>query len=109
MLINNQGSKEKLVYNANDIKTAEIFIQNKKKTDTTYQYEWEVYAEGWNYNQAEKENKPKKIAISIKNKKDNSLTFQVPGKEGPYRLFVYVYDDKANFATTNIPFYVFNK
>lgn len=109
MLINNQGAKERLVYNANDIKTAEIFIQNKKKTDTTYQYEWEVYAEGWNYNQTEKENRPKKIAISIKNKKDNSLTFQVPEKEGPYRLFVYVYDDKGNFATSNTPFYVLNK
>jgi hypothetical protein len=34
------------------------------------------------------------------------LHFQAPEKEGPYRLFVYVYDQQGGAAHANIPFYV---
>lgn len=107
LLINNQGAKDRLIYNANEIKTARILMENE--IDTLYQYKWEIFKEGWNYNQTEIENKPKKILIIVKNKEGNSLTFNMPDKEGPYRLFVYVYDKKGNFATSNVPFYVLHK
>lgn len=107
MLIDNQGANDSLVYNANEIKTARIIMESK--LDTTYQYKWEVFNEGWNYKQTEKEDRPRKLPINIIDKKDRSLTFNVPDKEGPYRIFVYVYDQKGNFATTNIPFYVLKK
>lgn len=107
MLIDNQGANDTLVYNANEIKTAQIIMENK--IDTTYQFKWEVFNEGWNYKQTEKEKRPKKIPIKTIDKTDNFLTFNIPKKEGPYRIFVYVYDKKGNFATANIPFYVLNK
>jgi hypothetical protein len=37
---------------------------------------------------------------------DGRGTLKVPAKEGPYRLFVYVSDQKGKVATANIPFYV---
>src|SRR5690606_4543426 len=107
MLINNQGAYDNLIYTANEIKTARIVMESI--LDTTYQFKWEVFKEGWNYNQTEKENRPRRLPLNTIDKKDNSITFSVPDKEGPYRLFGYVYDQKGNFATTNIPFYVLKK
>ncbi len=43
---------------------------------------------------------------TIKKKKGNRLEFRVPRKEGPYRLFVFVYDGNEHYATANIPFFV---
>jgi hypothetical protein len=39
---------------------------------------------------------------------DNSLrvTFRAPEKEGPYRIYSWIYDDAGNVATANTPFYV---
>lgn len=107
LLLDDQGANDTLVYNGNAIKTAELIMENEM--DSTYQLEWEVFNEGWNYKQTEKEKRPKKIVLTTIAKTDNSLTFNIPKKEGPYRLFVYVYDKKGNFATANIPFYVLNK
>ena len=107
MLINNQGAYDNLIYSTSEIKTAQIILESK--IDTTYQFKWEVFHEGWNYNQTERENRPIRLPINIIDKKDNSLTFSVPDKEGPYRIFGYVYDGKGNFATTNIPFYILKK
>lgn len=107
MLINNQGAYDNLIYTANEIKTARIVMESS--IDTAYQFKWEVFKEGWNYKQTEKENRPRRLPLNSIDKKDNSITFSVPDKEGPYRLFGYVYDQKGNFATTNIPFYVLKK
>ncbi|WP_299390551.1 hypothetical protein [uncultured Gelidibacter sp.] len=107
MLINQQGSKDTLIYNAKDIKTAQILMEDK--ADTTLQYKWEIFKEGWSYKVAEKEKRPKNVPLKIIEKHDNILTFRVPEKDGPYRIFVYVYDQKGNFSTTNVPFYVLNQ
>mgnify|MGYP001239155288 CR=1 FL=1 len=34
------------------------------------------------------------------------LNFRAPRKTGPYRFFVYIYDDQGNVATANSPFFV---
>lgn len=34
------------------------------------------------------------------------LNFKAPRKQGAYRFFVYIYDDKGNVATANCPFFV---
>lgn len=35
-----------------------------------------------------------------------TFTFSAPKKSGPYRLFIYAYDQHENAAVANIPFYV---
>lgn len=38
--------------------------------------------------------------------KGNGISFNVPNVTGAYRLYVYVFDNRGNFATSNIPFFV---
>ena len=34
------------------------------------------------------------------------IQFITPSKQGPYRLFVYIYDGENHAATANIPFWL---
>lgn len=43
---------------------------------------------------------------AVKNRKQTTATLVAPGKEGAYRLFVYVSDKDKRTAYANIPFYV---
>ena len=109
LLIDGKGANDKLVFSTNTQKNIEVLLETQSPKDSTFVYKWEVYAEGWDYNQTEKEDKPKKIleTDAVLNKK--TLAFSVPQKEGAYRVFVYIYDDKGNFSTSNIPFYALKK
>ena len=105
MLIDKSGAQENLVYKPNMEKTAELNFEHE--IDVAYQFVWEIYSEGWDYNQADNEKDPKKISkdtVVV----NSSYTFKVPSKTGPYRIFVSVYDAFGNFSTTNTPFYVLN-
>ncbi len=46
------------------------------------------------------------ISGSVNN---GQATLKAPGKEGAYRLFVYVSDGNNNVATANLPFYIRNE
>ncbi len=54
----------------------------------------------------EEEQKPPAVNGLVIQHQANTLTFRAPGGEGPYRLFVYVYDLNGGAAHANIPFYV---
>lgn len=56
----------------------------------------------------DEENKPNAVSNFIVNSDGAKITFKAPSKKGPYRLFVYVYDQKGSGAHANIPFYVKN-
>ncbi len=69
-------------------------------------YEWEIRPEA-NYasyaGQGEKVPQPIPDLIKLN---DAEISFTAPSDEGPYRLFVYVYDGKEKFSTANLPFFV---
>lgn len=74
--------------------------------DKLYYY-WEIYHESTEKKEGgDMEAKPKAITDLITNGKDKSLSFKTPAKEGPYRLYVTVYDGNNHIATANAPFYV---
>ncbi|WP_189360677.1 glycoside hydrolase family 2 TIM barrel-domain containing protein [Algibacter mikhailovii] len=103
MLIDNKGAKDNLIYKPDMVKTAQLFFEKNK--NSKYQIVWEIYAEGWDYNLADIEKDPLRISKDTINS-GSSHTFKTPDKTGPYRIFVYVYDDFGNYATTNTPFYI---
>ena len=54
----------------------------------------------------DEEEKPAAVSGWDIKQSGSSLFFKAPGGEGPYRLFVYAYDQKGSAAHANIPFYL---
>jgi hypothetical protein len=108
MVVDNKTKRDDLlVFKPNEIKNAQIFLLETQ--DAKLKYEWEVYEEGWNYYGANaRQKKTKLIEGCIENHADSIVSFRTPLIEGPYRIFVHIYDEYGNFATTNTPFYVLN-
>jgi len=105
MLVNEKGANDNIMFKPNTIAYGKVYLET---TDTAgYKFVWKVYAEDWfKPNGVFSEKKPKEIKKSIITNSGSALSFKVPDKEGPYRLFVYIYNKKGSFATSNTPFYV---
>jgi len=55
----------------------------------------------------DKEKRPSSLDIAFEESTEKGIfTFSAPKKSGPYRLFIYAYDEHENAAVANIPFYV---
>ncbi|MFD2245413.1 glycoside hydrolase family 2 TIM barrel-domain containing protein [Pontibacter ruber] len=53
-----------------------------------------------------KEEKPAPLPDAFQQASGSTVRLKAPGKKGPYRLYVYVYDGQGNVSTANFPFYV---
>jgi len=61
----------------------------------------EYYGDGGDY-----EKRPPTIQVTKSTGFNNMIPIKSPEKEGPYRVFIYVYDGHNHAATANVPFYV---
>lgn len=95
-------SKDQIV-DSNSIIVAQLDMQFS--IDETYNFQWEIYKEAWGHQKWILENYSTQAAQST-SKFSNSIKFEAPKDEGPYRVIVYVNDANGNFATANMPFYV---
>lgn len=71
-------------------------------------YQWSLRPEDWFFRYAEA---PAPVAMGTTSqdtaaRSGSAISFQVPAKPGPYRLFVKITDGQGHFATANMPFYV---
>ncbi|NEN22703.1 hypothetical protein G3O08_04185 [Cryomorpha ignava] len=75
------------------------------------EFRWEMLPESTDIKSGgDAESKPKPVKFKSKNgSSQDELLFVTPSREGPYRMFVYIYDGNGNAATANIPFYVQNE
>ncbi|MGF1555023.1 glycoside hydrolase family 2 TIM barrel-domain containing protein [Paucihalobacter sp.] len=109
--INNQAIVDSLILNRGDTAKAQINLSyhgdSLKRHDLTYK--WELYPEAWQYQFSDNQVKPKKVAGYIVEDLKDQIIFKTPKKEGPYRLFVTIYDTDNYFATANLPFYILEK
>ncbi|MEP0546031.1 MAG: glycoside hydrolase family 2 TIM barrel-domain containing protein [Rhodothermales bacterium] len=70
-------------------------------------YEWELLPESTDIRAGgDAETRPDAVELDVVNQENGTLAIRVPRKEGPYRMFVYVYDNHDNVATANFPFFV---
>jgi len=70
-------------------------------------YKWELLPESTDIKSGgDKESRPDAVEIKFKGESNSGdIVFQAPKKDGPYRLFVYIYDGNGKAATANFPFY----
>ena len=69
-------------------------------------YEWEIYPENTGFGYAgQGEKRPAPMDTLIPDRHKRSIIFSAPGKEGDYRLFVYVRDQGQKIALANILFH----
>jgi hypothetical protein len=70
-------------------------------------YRWELLPEPTQVGEGgDREDRPVAVFTSYSDIGNGSLRLKAPEKEGAYRLFVYVLDNKNKVATANLPFYV---
>jgi len=104
MLVDKKGASDNIVFSPNELKCAELKI-NDFSTDSA-NISWEIYPESWGQDASNMYFNPRKKVDCFISFGNNKATFLTPNVEGAYRIFAYVYDNYGYFATTNTPFYV---
>lgn len=106
MLVDNKGAADNIIFAPNELKNAELMFSDTKIDGL--KIVWEIYPGLWNIPSGEIKSVSDKSIDSFVSFENQKASFITPVKEGPYRIFAYVYDKDGYFATTNTPFYVLN-
>jgi hypothetical protein len=101
MLVNGKGAADNILMMPGTTQIAEI----KMKTPDTkgLRIVWKVLDEDLDPLSTRR---PPERMVNITPIDSFSVTFRAPDKEGPYRIYSWIYDDYGNVATVNTPFYV---
>lgn len=84
---------------------ARVYVSDE--APSALKIQWEIVPESDDIKSGgDFERAPQPLLGLIKKKKDQMVTFRTPGKEGAFRLFVFVSDRENKVAYANIPFYV---
>ena len=107
MLIDSLGAKDNIIMKSGSIHKASIFLNKIQPRDSLI-YSWQIIKEDWQnwgrtYNNFQKPmTEPSLLSDSTK----QFTSFTAPSKEGPYRVFVTVYNVNGYCATANTPIYI---
>lgn len=110
MLIDSLGANDNIILSAGSTHKAAVLLQDHQPDDSLHYY-WKVLEEDWqNWGKSWKNfKKPKPVAALVPDSTLPAGNFTAPVKEGPYRIFVTVYNSKGYCATSNTPIYVVEK
>ena len=104
-IIDNKTAYQRVYLNPEEHYKAKVSAKDPEGDQLTFK--WEVLEEGTSFPYGGNgERKPPAIPGLITEVNLREILFKVPTKIGAYRLFVYVYDGKGHFSTSNITFYV---
>ncbi len=103
--INDQCAYSNIILEPSSENMARVWATDPHNDELTLK--WEILHETTDKGEGgDREEKPDEVK-GLKNRQvDNKLYFQAPEEEGPYRLFIYVYNNGGGGAHANIPFYV---
>ncbi|MCH8495958.1 MAG: hypothetical protein LAT57_10070 [Balneolales bacterium] len=102
MLVNNKSAYESIIFLPGELSEATLFFDENYGGGA--RVVWEIYPEAWYSDTSEKvDYNPIDTFVDVE---DYTTTFLAPVREGPYRIFAYVYNQEGFFASSNTPFYV---
>ena len=110
MLVEGKGARDNILLKPDSLYTAELLMDSSAVNAPT-ELVWELLKEDWFRKNPRDLNfiKPSSFDSLLEPCPGNRVRFRTPATEGPYRIFVTVYDNKGYFSTTNTPFYVVQK
>ncbi len=109
MMIDNMGARDNIILSPGSRHMARLLLAPGQSPDSL-RYSWEIMKEDW-VNWGHTWNYFKKPTAEQSLIADSTLQnapFICPAKEGPYRIFINVYNNKGYCTTANTPFYVVN-
>ena len=102
---NGQDRYASVYAESGDVVTFEADVTDPE--GASLRYEWELLPESTDIRAGgDAEARPDAVRINALRKEDGTLVMTAPNVKGPYRMFVYAYDNDRNVATANFPFYV---
>ena len=106
MLLEGKGARDNILLGPGTLHSAELLLENPGRD--SLRFEWEVLPEDWfiRFRNDVNTRKPPALDSLLLSHEGTRASFRAPSREGPYRIFVTVYDAYGNFASTNTPFYV---
>ena len=79
-----------------------------KGSESIKRIKWSLYKEGWGRKEWHLDDLAECQDVNKVFDPATPVELLTPDEQGPYRLFVYLYDDDHNYVTTNLPLYIFN-
>lgn len=109
MLLKGKGARDNILLSPDSIYHAELLMEGP--VPDSIHLNWEILAEDWFRKNIMTHNikKPQDYNSLFLPGKGLTVSFRPPSAEGPYRLFVTVFDKEGYFSTANTPFYVIGK
>lgn len=106
-LVDSLGAKDNIIVSPGTMHKAMLLFEVPKDADSL-RYCWEILNEDWvTWGSTWKDFKKPKSAIGlVVDSTIQSPFFKAPEKEGPYRIYVTVFNSRGFCATANTPFYV---
>jgi hypothetical protein len=102
--LDGKKASENIYLTAQDVVSAQVAVTDKDGDRLSIR--WAVRPESTDKKSGgDAEGQPSMVNCGLKKSGKTGAKFRVPKREGPYRLYVFVYDGKEHFAAANIPFY----
>ncbi|UPK66625.1 glycoside hydrolase family 2 TIM barrel-domain containing protein [Chitinophaga filiformis] len=101
LLMNGKKAADDILVRPGTLQTAEIKLQLPAAKGL--RIVWKILDEDFN---SESSDLPIERKVDISPCDSFRVNFRAPEKEGPYRIYSWIYDEYGNVATANIPFYV---
>lgn len=107
MLLEGKGARDNILLKPGRTYEASLILEDSAAV-SSLQFHWEILYEDWFRSspfRADLE-KPRNCDSLLYPQPTIKARFRAPSTEGPFRIFVTVYDKKGYFSTANTPFYV---
>jgi len=110
MLIDSMGARDNILLSPGSKHIANLLLEPGQLQDSSLRYSWEIVKEDWLHwgRTWHYFKRPEAERNLLSDSTLQNAPFVCPTKQGPYRIFINVYNSKGFCATANTPFYVVN-
>lgn len=105
MLVDKLGARDNLIFAPGSVHEAKVLLK-ENTPENTFKFYWEVLPDDWWGHFIKRSEKPAFPPGWPIDTGASFIRFNAPVREGPYRIFVTVFDNRGFCATANTPFYV---